>query len=132
MADSPGTAEGPVVADWSGVAGVPREVVGFAALGVVDGRAHVEEVSVAPGAQGRGHGVALLDAVQRWAEELDLDGVTLTTFRDVEWNRPFYERRGFVVLADADVTPGLRDLMTREATLGLDPELRVAMWRPST
>lgn len=118
-------ADGTGTADGSGV-------VGFVALEVVDGRCHVDEVSVSPEAQGRGLGVALLDAAQGWSHDGGLDGVTLTTFREVEWNRPFYERRGFVVLDAAELTPGLRRLIAHEATLGLDPELRVAMWRPPT
>jgi N-acetylglutamate synthase-like GNAT family acetyltransferase len=100
------------------------------ALAVVDGRAHIEEISVDVAAQGRGHGVALLVAVDRWSALRGLDGVSLTTFRDVAWNRPYYERRGFVVLDGGSITPQLRELMDHEATLGLEPDLRVAMWKP--
>lgn len=106
------------------------EVVGFVVLDVVDGRAHVDEISVATGFQGRGHGIALLDAVDRWSAAHRLDGVTLTTFRDVPWNRPYYERRGFRVLDGSELTPGLRRVMAHEAELGLAPQLRVAMARP--
>ncbi len=103
------------------------EIVGFIAVDVVDGCAHVEEVSVHPDHEGRGHGTALLDAVAGWAAAEGLAGVTLTTYRDVPWNRPFYERRGYRVLADDERTPGLCELVAHEATLGLDPERRVVM-----
>lgn len=97
------------------------DVAGFLLVEVVDGHAHVGEVSVHPEHEGRGLGSALLAAVD--------DPVTLTTFRDVPWNRPFYERRGFRVLDDAELTDELRALVAHEATLGLDPSIRVVMVR---
>lgn len=104
-------------------------VVGFVLAEVVDGCAHVEEVSVHPAAQGHGHGGALLDAVAAWAAAEGLAAVTLTTYRDVPWNRPYYERRGFRVLTDDELGAGLRDVVAHEAALGLDPDLRVVMRR---
>jgi GNAT superfamily N-acetyltransferase len=105
------------------------DVVGFAVFDVIDGRAHLEEVSVDPSATGRGHGSALVAAVWAWAVGQGLDGVTLTTFAEVPWNRPFYERRGFRVLAEGELTAGVRARREEEAALGLVPELRVVMWR---
>jgi hypothetical protein len=64
------------------------------------------------------------------AADRDLALVTLTTFRDVPWNRPFYERRGFEVIGEEALTPALR--ARREAEheeLGLDRDLRVVMRR---
>jgi GNAT superfamily N-acetyltransferase len=104
-------------------------VVGAAIVDVVDGCAHVDELSVDSAAQGRGFGVALLDAVQTWAAASGLPAVTLTTFRDVPWNRPYYERRGFVVLHAGEITPGLATRVAEEAAHGLLPELRVVMRR---
>lgn len=105
-------------------------VVGFVVVSVVDGRAHIDEVSVAGDFQGRGHGTDLLTAVERWSDERGLDGISLTTFRDVPWNHPYYERRGYSILGDDQITPGLRALIAREASEGLASELRVAMHRP--
>jgi GNAT superfamily N-acetyltransferase len=111
------------VADESG------EVVGFLLAEVVDGCVHVEEVSVRPEAEGRGLGSALLDAVAERARAEGRPAVTLTTFADVPWNRPFYERRGFRVLHEDEVTPGLAAKVAAEAGAGLDPTLRVVMRR---
>jgi ribosomal protein S18 acetylase RimI-like enzyme len=97
------------------------DVAGFLLVEVVDGHAHVGEVSVHPEHEGRGLASALLAALE--------DPVTLTTFRDVAWNRPFYERRGFRVLDDAELTGELRAVVAHEATLGLDPSIRVVMVR---
>jgi ribosomal protein S18 acetylase RimI-like enzyme len=105
-------------------------IAGFVVWEEVDGRGHVEEVSVDPAAQGQGIGSALLGAVASHAAADGLDGVTLTTFRDVPWNRPFYERRGYRVLDPGELTPGLAGKVQDEAAQGLVPELRVAMWQP--
>jgi GNAT superfamily N-acetyltransferase len=111
------------------VAEVDEQVAGFLLAEPLDGSAHVEEVSVRPEAEGRGLGSALLDAAAGWARARGLGGVTLTTFRDVPWNRPFYERRGYRVLADDELTDGLVVRRDAEAAAGLDPAIRVVMRR---
>jgi phosphinothricin acetyltransferase len=106
------------------------EVVGFALVEVFDGAAHVEEVSVDRAHGGRGHATALLDAIATWARRAGLPAVTLTTFRDVAWNRPFYERRGFRVVDVARQSPAMRDRVAHEEdAYGLAADLRVVMRR---
>ena len=105
-------------------------VVGSIVVDILDGNAHIEEVSVVPAAERRGLGSALLDAVLPYARRHGHPAVTLTTFADVPWNRPWYERRGFSVLAPGEVGPELAARMLDEAAHGLDPDLRVAMRRP--
>lgn len=110
-------------------AGEDDRAVGYAVVDLLDGYAHVEQVSVHPRWQGQGLGRALLDAVEEWAWGQELRGLTLTTFRDVPWNRPLYEHLGFRVLSEAELSPGLRARRTEEAEHGLRPALRVCMYR---
>lgn len=104
--------------------------VGFVLAEVLDGNGHVEEVAVHPDHQGRGLATALLDQVTRWAGTCGFGAVTLTTFRDVPWNGPYYLRRGFRVLDPDEVGPELAARRAEEAERGLDPDLRVCMARP--
>jgi GNAT superfamily N-acetyltransferase len=92
--------------------------VGFACVELVDGAAHLWQVSVHPGAARRGIGLALVQAVCTWAAELGLPAVTLTTFRDVPWNGPFYARLGFAEVGD--MTPGLAAMREHERAIGDD------------
>lgn len=92
----------------------------------VDGCTHVEQVSVHPDHARRGIGRALIDRAERDGGPLAL---TLTTFAEVPWNAPYYERIGFRTLADAELTPGLRGIRAQEAALGLDRWPRVCMRR---
>jgi GNAT superfamily N-acetyltransferase len=101
--------------------------VGFVVVDLVDGTAHIEEISVVPELNGRGHGMALMRQVENWARAKGFPAVTLTTFRDVPWNRPWYEKRGYRVLAEDEWTPGLAARRAEEAAAGLDPEQRVVM-----
>ena len=57
------------------------------------------------------------------------ESVTLTTYVDVPWNGPYYERCGFRWLRDAEITPGLRALREEEARRGLDVRPRGCMRR---
>jgi hypothetical protein len=41
--------------------------------------------------------------------------VTLTTFRDVPWNAPYYQRLGFTIVGAGDQGRQLADLVAREA-----------------
>jgi GNAT superfamily N-acetyltransferase len=104
-------------------------VVGYAVADVLDGNAHLEQVSVRPDAQGAGTGRALVDAVADWARAEGHPAVTLTTFVDVAWNAPLYEHLGFRTLAASEIGPELARRRDEEAALGLDPERRVCMRR---
>ncbi len=112
------------------VAEVDGAVRGFALLEVLDGHGHLEEIGVHPDTQGRGVGTALLDGAQTWCRHRRVDALTLTTYRDVPWNGPWYERRGFERIEPDDLGPELRARVAHEATLGLDPALRVCLRRP--
>lgn len=104
-------------------------VIGYLVASVVDGNGHVDQVSVREAHTGRGVGTALLDAVTAWAASHRLPALTLTTFRDVEWNGPYYERRGFTVMADDEIGPHLHAIVAAEAAHGLDPSTRCCMRR---
>jgi GNAT superfamily N-acetyltransferase len=103
------------------------EPVGFALCELVDGAVHLEEIDVDPAYGRRGIGRALLDAVIGWAERAGHPAVTLTTFRDIPWNAPFYARAGFREVAAGELGPGLAALVRDEAARGLDPSQRVVM-----
>jgi len=105
------------------------DVVGFVVAEVVDEAVHIEELDVARRAGRRGHGSRLLEAVTAWAEASGYGAVTLTTFDDVPWNRPWYERHSFRVLSEGDLTPGLRAVRAKESAVGLPADLRVVMAR---
>jgi GNAT superfamily N-acetyltransferase len=103
--------------------------VGYVIADVVDGCAHVEQVSVDPRWAGRRLGSELIDEVGRWGVGSGLRWLTLTTFADVPWNGPYYRRLGFEPIPDAEVGPQLRAVRAREAAHGLDAWPRIAMRR---
>lgn len=103
--------------------------VGYAIVDIVDGLAHLEQLSVVPDHGRRGLGTALLQHTCTWAEQHGYDAVTLTTFRDVAWNAPFYARHGFDIIADDEMGPEMRALCALETEHGLDPDQRVCMRR---
>ena len=102
--------------------------VGFAHVEVIEpNAAHLEELDVHPEHGRRGLGTRLVNAVCDWAASTGLPSVTLTTFRDVPWNMPFYAQLGFTVISAAQLSPALRARVDDEARRGLDPMTRVAM-----
>ncbi|MEU7040589.1 GNAT family N-acetyltransferase [Streptomyces varsoviensis] len=96
---------------------------------LVDGAAHIEQVTVHPDLARRGVGRALIEHVAEWAAGRGLRALTLTTFSDVPWNAPYYARCGFRALTDDELTPGLRAIRRHEAEHGLDRWPRVCMRR---
>jgi len=92
--------------------------VGFACVEIVDDLAHVWQLSVHPTAARQGRGRALVHAVCDWARQHGYPAVTLTTFRDVPWNGPFYGRLGFRELEE--LPPGLRAVRSHERDIGDD------------
>ncbi len=89
------------------IADVDGEIVGYALAVLRDDRAHLEQVSVHPAHAGRRIGARLIDAVLGWAHDRGDRQLTLTTFADVPWNAPYYERLGFRPLPDAALAPQL-------------------------
>lgn len=57
-----------------------------------------------------------------------LASLTLTTFRDVPWNAPFYARLGFEMITT--LTPELREKREEETAHGLAYDARCAMRLP--
>jgi GNAT superfamily N-acetyltransferase len=104
--------------------------IAYILVDIVDGNAHIEQVSVRPDSRGRGIGLALIDHVRGWAKRRGLPALTLTTFRDVAWNGPYYERCGFEAVPASRLTPGLARIRNEEAGRGLDRYPRIAMRRP--
>ena len=102
--------------------------VGFAQVEVFEaGVAHLDELDVHPDHGRRGLGRRLVGAVRDWAARKHFDSVTLSTFRDVRWNMPFYAKLGFTVVPTAELTPALKWVVDDETRRGLDVERRVVM-----
>lgn len=92
--------------------------LGFASVETVDRAAHIWQISVHPSHDRQGRGTALVMAVCEWATSEGYDAVTLTTFRDVPWNGPFYTRLGFEVVDD--LSAGLAVIREHEKVIGDD------------
>lgn len=105
--------------------------VGWALVERVDGEPHLVELDVHPDHGRRGLGRRLVERVLARARAEGARGVTLTTFRDVPWNAPFYARLGFRPLCEAELGPELAAIRRREREAGLDAASpRLAMRRP--
>ena len=111
--------------------GADGRPAGFALADQLDGEAHLEELAVHPDHGRRGVGRRLVEAVLSWAGSRGFGTVTLTTFRHLPFNAPFYESLGFEVIAPEGLTPGLSRVLEDEASRGLERGNRVAMRRDS-
>jgi GNAT superfamily N-acetyltransferase len=98
--------------------------VGMVIASVREETVYVEEMDVLPEHGRRGLGARLLACVCAWAQAQGYSAVTLSTFRDVPWNGPFYRRHGFRDLEPAEWTPGMRAIREQEARHGLRVEAR--------
>lgn len=101
--------------------------VGYATASEVDGEAHLDQVSVVGAFAGLGVGRTLIDATMDWGRRRSRTSMTLTTFRDVAWNGPYYRRLGFVEMPEPQLGPELAAIRARERAAGIDVAPRVAM-----
>ena len=106
--------------------------VGFALVELSGDRLHLEEIDVLTAHGRRGLGSALIRAIEQWGFANGFTALTLTTFRDVPWNAPFYEGLGFEVVASDDLDTELEQRRKDEAAQGLDPALRIVMRKSLT
>ncbi|CDX41557.1 Acetyltransferase [Mesorhizobium sp. SOD10] len=101
--------------------------VGFLSAGMEGDALHVWELDVHLDRQGQGIGRALLERAVADARRRGLSAVTLTTFRTVPWNAPFYRKFGFRILEDAEIDGRLDSLLGDEAEHGMALDQRCAM-----
>lgn len=101
--------------------------VAYLVADIVDGNAHIDQVSVRPERRGDRLGKRLIDHLVGWARVHDLPAVTLTTFTEVPWNGPYYARLGFRPVPADEQTRGLRAVCAAEAAHGLQRWPRTCM-----
>ena len=102
--------------------------VGFLRAEITADGLYVDEVDVRLDHQRRGHGRRLMRASIAAAKSMRLQAVTLTTFRDIPWNAPFYATLGFRALSPAETSTHLAGKLADQAARGL--EGRCAMRLP--
>lgn len=100
-------------------------IAGFAACQTCEDALHLWELAVRHDHQGQGIGRALVAAAADLARRRSLPAVTLSTFREIPWNGPFYRWLGFVDVVD--LNSRLAAVLEREAALGLDVSQRCVM-----
>jgi predicted N-acetyltransferase YhbS len=93
--------------------------VGFAACELFPDALHLKELAVLHRKQGQGVGRALIAAVRAEARRRGRAAITLTTFRDLAWNAPWYARQGFVELGAGALGERLRRELADEDARGL-------------
>jgi GNAT superfamily N-acetyltransferase len=109
------------------VAHVGEAMAGFLAAEPFSRELHIWAMDVAPQFQRRGIGAGLVRAAQIDARNTGIKALTLTTFRDVAWNAPFYARLGFEEVTALDAHPRLAGELANEVDDGLPPARRCAM-----
>ena len=121
-----------LVADgWSWVVrDADGSLCGFLCAEQIGDTLHIWETGVRRDRQRAGIGRRMLRTAIRAARRQGIVAVTLTTFRDVAWNAPFYAALGFRELPPAGMPPHLEAILDREAQAGLPPARRCAMALP--
>lgn len=104
-------------------------ILGFAAGRIADGCGYLLEVSVLPAFARQGLGGKLVERVALHYAAQGCAYLNLTTFRDVPFNRPFYEKLGFAVFEPDEGCPELQDIRRRERESMIETHPRVAMRR---
>ncbi|PHV15440.1 N-acetyltransferase [Janthinobacterium sp. BJB1] len=104
--------------------------VGFLGAELLDGQLFIVELSVALPQQRQGLGARLLDAAAAHARSLGCAWLTLSTYRHLPWNGPYYARHGFSEIDAAALGAGHARKLAREAQDGHEPALRCLMRMP--
>ena len=90
-------------------------------------RLHIDEVDVLRDYQGQGIGRRLLAHVITWAKAEGFTTMSLTTFRNIPWNAPFYESVGFRDWPPDDAPASIRQALLKEAAFGLKDRCAMRM-----
>jgi len=100
--------------------------VGLLVMDRVGGAPYLEQLSIRRVAMRQGLGRLLLDRAIEWAGG---DPLWLTTYGHIPWNRPFYERHGFVTVSEPECPPDIVAILEDQRRALPAPEERIAMRR---
>ena len=109
------------------VAHVGEAMAGFLVAEPFRRELHIWEMDVLPAYQRRGIGAGLVRAAMIDARNTGFNALTLTTFRDLAWNAPFYARLGFAEVTALDAHLRLAGELANEVDDGLPADRRCAM-----
>ena len=93
--------------------------VGFLGAEVTADGLYISEVDVRTEHQRRGLGRRLVQTAIAAAKAMRLPAITLTTFRNIPWNAPFYVSIGFRELEPAETSVFLAERLANQAARGL-------------
>jgi len=103
--------------------------VGFAMFEPQPTRFYVQELDVLTTHAGQRIGAALIEQVAQLARAQQITQLTLSTYRAVPWNAPYYRRLGFREIAEAELDAALIARRDAHMARGLDESKRVFMRR---
>ncbi len=112
---------------WVAFEEISQNVAGFLTAEIIENDFYIGEISVSENHQQQGIGSKLFDTALVKAKSMDVTTATLTTFIDVPWNAPYYERLGFVVLKEKTLPLYLQIKLQEEINAGFPIERRCAM-----
>ncbi len=101
---------------------------GFALCSIRPPDLYLDQIAVDPAHGRKGLGAILLMRVFREAQARKLKSVSLSTFRDIPWNGPYYTRFGFREIPRKRLEPWMLELEKMQAET-LDISLRCVMRR---
>ena len=105
------------------VCGVGFAIVHALELAVI----HLHELDIHPKHARQGLGRRLIETIAAWGRERGAIAITLTTFDDIPWNGPYYQRLGFRRLDETELSPALQSIRQAEADADLPMEQRICM-----
>ncbi|PCI86339.1 MAG: hypothetical protein COB24_10080 [Hyphomicrobiales bacterium] len=108
------------------IAEIDQNPVGFIALTAYTNSWFIEEINVVEHAQSQGVGNGLLSYVKMLAEIKRIVSINLITFRNVEWNQPYYTKKGYVSMAEERLSEQFGALWQQD-NQHFAPKLRVCM-----
>ncbi len=112
------------------VAEMNLRCVGFALCSVERPDLYLDQLSVIPNAGRQGAGAKLIQAIDLEASRRGLWGVSLSTFRDVPWNGPFFAKNGFDEVPRAGLALWQLDIERAQSAI-MDVGARCFMRRPT-
>uniref|UniRef100_A0A2A4YTC1 N-acetyltransferase domain-containing protein n=1 Tax=OCS116 cluster bacterium TaxID=2030921 RepID=A0A2A4YTC1_9PROT len=108
------------------IAEIDQQPVGFIALTQYIDSWYIEEINVVEHAQSQGVGNGLLAYIKMLAEIKRIASINLITFKDVEWNQPYYTKKGYLSMAQERLSEQFLALWQQD-NQHFAAELRVCM-----